>query len=140
MSWPFIFTWYLFDSSVYPSFIGKVLPGVETSTEEGPSRLDEDRLSSQPVEMGHASPTGLTQKHVKISPALPTTSVIKHSPPPNSPTKRGEKPKPPPKPTLKMKPALPPKTILDDTAPVAVVEKKVSVDGKVKGVPNYTTV
>ena len=69
-----------------------------------------------------------------------TTSVIKHSPP-NSPTKRGEKPKPPPKPTLKMKPALPPKTIDDDTAPVAaVVERKVSVDGKVKGVPNYTTV
>ena len=39
-----------------------------------------------------------------------------------------------------MKPALPPKTILDDTAPVAVVERKVSIDGKVKGVPNYTTV
>ena len=88
--------------------------------------------------MGHASPTGLTQKHVKISPALPTTSVIKHSPP-NSLTKRGEKPKPPPKPTLQMKPALPPKT-LNDTAPVAVDERKVSVDGKVKGVPNYTTV
>lgn len=80
-----------------------------------------------------------SSKHVLIStsphskddeagPPLPDTSPIRTR-------MTSEKPTPPPKPILRAKPALPPKVVTGTSGDI-----KKSDGGKVKGVPDYTTV
>jgi len=101
---------------------------------EPESHHSENQSSTISIETTSVKRSSSSTKHVLISTSPTTKDDEVGPPPPDSPsrTRRAEKPTPPPKPTLRAKPALPPKVVTGSDGKRS--------DGKVKGVPDYTTV